>query len=51
MIVSYPIVIICLVFFMIRGSVTLYTSKDHPYHKYKEGDTLGDSDTLLNVMI
>ncbi len=37
------------VFFLVRGSVTLYTAKGNPFIKYKEGDTLGDSDALLNL--
>lgn len=37
------------IFFIVKGTITLYTEKGYPYIKYKEGDTLGDSDTLLNV--
>jgi CRP-like cAMP-binding protein len=37
------------VFFLVRGAVTLYTAKGNPFVKYKEGDTLGDSDALLNL--
>ena len=37
------------VFFLVRGSVTLYTAKGNPFIKYKEGDSLGDSDALLNL--
>jgi CRP-like cAMP-binding protein len=37
------------VFFLVRGSVLLYTAKGNPFIKYKEGDTLGDSDALLNL--
>jgi|LauGreDrversion4_2_1035121.scaffolds.fasta_scaffold281554_2 hypothetical protein len=32
-----------------KGTITLYTERGHPFCKYKSGDTLGDSDTLLNV--
>jgi hypothetical protein len=32
-----------------KGIITLYTERGHPFCKYKAGDTLGDSDTMLNV--
>ncbi len=38
-----------LVYYIIRGTITLYTERGNPFIKYKEGDTVGDSDTLLNV--
>jgi hypothetical protein len=34
-----------------KGTITLYTERGHPFVKYKAGDTLGDSDTLLNVKL
>lgn len=40
-----------IVYFILKGTITLYTDKGHPYIKYKNGDTLGDSDTLLAVNI
>jgi hypothetical protein len=39
-----------IVYYLIKGTITLYTDKGHPFIKYKDGDTLGDSDTLLNVI-
>jgi hypothetical protein len=38
-----------LVYYIIKGTITLYTEKGNPFVKYKDGDTVGDSDTLLNV--
>lgn len=38
-----------LVFYVIKGTVTMYTEKGNPFVKYKEGDQFGDSDTLLNL--
>jgi hypothetical protein len=32
-----------------KGIITLHTERGHPFCKYKAGDTLGDSDTMLNV--
>ena len=32
-----------------KGTITLHTERGHPFCKYKAGDTLGDSDTMLNV--
>jgi hypothetical protein len=43
------LILYTIVFYIIKGTVTLYTEKGHPFIKYKDGDTLGDSDTLLNV--
>jgi len=48
---SYYILILRIVFYIIKGTIALYTEKGHPYIKYKDGDTLGDSDTLLNVRL
>lgn len=33
-----------------KGTITLHTERGHPFCKYKAGDTLGDSDTMLNVI-
>ena len=38
-----------IVYFIMKGSIRLYTSKGYPYMKYSEGEFFGDSDTLLNV--
>ncbi len=38
-----------LVFFILNGTIRLYTEKGYPFTKYETGDMLGDSDTLLNV--
>lgn len=32
-----------------KGIITLHTERGHPFCKYKAGDTLGDSDTMLNL--
>ena len=40
-----------LVYYIIKGTITLYTESGNPFIKYKDGDTVGDSDTLLNVFI
>ena len=37
------------IYFIIKGTITLYNEKGNPFIKYKDGDMLGDSDTLLNV--
>ena len=38
-----------IVYYIIKGTITLYTEKGNPFIKYKDGETVGDSDTLLNV--
>jgi hypothetical protein len=40
-----------LVYYIIKGTITLYTEKGNPFIKYKDGETVGDSDTLLNVIL
>eukprot|EP00347_Sterkiella_histriomuscorum_P004721 403359363 len=37
------------IYFIIKGSIKLYTDKGYPFIKYTEGDFFGDSDTLLNL--
>lgn len=39
-----------IVYYIIKGTITLYTEKGNPFIKYKDGETVGDSDTLLNVI-
>jgi hypothetical protein len=38
-----------IVYYILKGTITLYTDKGNPFIKYRDGDTVGDSDTLLNV--
>jgi hypothetical protein len=40
---------IIIVFYIMKGTITLHTERGHPFCKYKAGDTLGDSDTMINV--
>ncbi len=40
---------VAIVFYIMKGIITLHTERGHPFCKYKAGDTLGDSDTMLNV--
>ena len=40
-----------IVYYIIKGTITLYTEKGNPFIKYKDGETVGDSDTLLNVIL
>ena len=41
--------LISTVYYITKGTITLYTESGNPFIKYKDGDTVGDSDTLLNV--
>eukprot|EP00347_Sterkiella_histriomuscorum_P022619 403337800 len=38
-----------LVFFILSGTIKLYTERGYPYIKYSTGALFGDSDTLLNL--
>jgi hypothetical protein len=40
---------LAIVFYIMKGTITLHSERGHPFCKYKAGDTLGDSDTMLNV--
>ena len=40
-----------LVFFIQKGVIKLYNEQGYPFVKYDEGDIVGDSDTLLDVIL
>ena len=39
-----------IVYYILKGEIKLYTEKGFPFIKYLEGDSFGESDTLLNVI-
>lgn len=38
-----------LVFFIVKGSVKLFSKRGYPFVKYEQGDMFGDCDSLLDV--